>query len=543
MSLYTRLAWDGIRKNGRLYLPYILTCVGMVTMYYMMSELCDSDLLRYMKGGGASHIILGLGSWVIAVFSALFLYYTYSFLIRRRQKEFGLYHVLGLGKRHIALLCVIETAMTAVIALAAGLAIGVGLSFAVELGLRSTMETEMAFTFSVNRSVVLQTVLVYLAIFALTLLSTLVKVGRGTAMSLLRSESYGEKPPKGNLFVTILGAVLLAAAYVMAVSIQEPLKALALFFVAVILVILATYLLFIAGSVALCRMLQKNRDYYYQPRHFVSVSSMAYRMKRNGAGLASICVLATMVLVMLSSSACLYFGAEDSLNATYPNELELTVWAEDDAALSRLEKALTEAGAPYGVNVWEKGTVTRDGEIIWSAAFDTGLPQEQQLALSRDIGEALRSTGEAWGYSYTSRAEAADDFYGTYGSLFFIGIVLSVMFVCAAVLIIYYKQLCEGYEDQPRFAIMQKVGMTAADIRRSVNSQLLTVFFLPLAGAALHMAFAFPMIRRMLLIFELHNTGLFVATVLISFAVLAAVYTLVYKATSNAYYRIVRNEM
>ena len=543
MSLYTRLAWDGIRKNGRLYLPYILTCVGMVTMYYMMSELCDSDLLRYMKGGGASHIILGLGSWVIAVFSALFLYYTYSFLIRRRQKEFGLYHVLGLGKRHIALLCVIETAMTAVIALAAGLAIGVGLSFAVELGLRSTMETEMAFTFSVNRSVVLQTVLVYLAIFALTLLSTLVKVGRGTAMSLLHSESYGEKPPKGNLFVAILGAVLLAAAYVMAVSIQEPLKALALFFVAVILVILATYLLFIAGSVALCRMLQKNRDYYYQPRHFVSVSSMAYRMKRNGAGLASICILATMVLVMLSSSACLYFGAEDSLNATYPNELELTVWAEDDAALPRLEKALTEAGAPYGVNVWEKGTVTRDGEIIWSAAFDTGLPQEQQLALSHDIGEALQGTGGAWGYSYTSRAEAADDFYGTYGSLFFIGIVLSVMFVCAAVLIIYYKQLCEGYEDQPRFAIMQKVGMTAADIRRSVNSQLLTVFFLPLAGAALHMAFAFPMIRRMLLLFELHNTGLFVATVLISFAVLAAVYTLVYKATSNAYYRIVRNEM
>ena len=543
MSLYTRLAWDGIRKNGRLYLPYILTCVGMVTMYYMMSELCDSDLLRYMKGGGASHIILGLGSRVIAVFSALFLYYTYSFLIRRRQKEFGLYHVLGLGKRHIALLCVIETAMTAVIALAAGLAIGVGLSFAVELGLRSTMETEMAFTFSVNRSVVLQTVLVYLAIFALTLLSTLVKVGRGTAMSLLHSESYGEKPPKGNLFVAILGAVLLAAAYVMAVSIQEPLKALALFFIAVILVILATYLLFIAGSVALCRMLQKNRDYYYQPRHFVSVSSMAYRMKRNGAGLASICILATMVLVMLSSSACLYFGAEDSLNATYPNELELTVWAEDDAALPRLEKALTEAGAPYGVNIWEKGTVTRDGEIIWSAAFDTGLPQEQQLALSHDIGEALQGTGGAWGYSYTSRAEAADDFYGTYGSLFFIGIVLSVMFVCAAVLIIYYKQLCEGYEDQPRFAIMQKVGMTAADIRRSVNSQLLTVFFLPLAGAALHMAFAFPMIRRMLLIFELHNTGLFVATVLISFAVLAAVYTLVYKATSNAYYRIVRNEM
>ena len=542
MSLYTRLAWDGIRKNGRLYLPYILACVGMVTMYYMMSELCDSDLLRYMKGGGASHIILGLGSWVIAVFSALFLYYTYSFLIRRRQKEFGLYHVLGLGKRHIALLCVIETAMTAVIALVAGLAIGVGLSFAVELGLRASMEAEVGFTFSVNRSVVLQTVLVYLAIFALTLLSTLVKVGRGTAMSLLHSESYGEKPPKGNLFVAILGAVLLAAAYVMAVSIQEPMKALGMFFIAVILVILATYLLFIAGSVALCRMLQRNRDYYYQPRHFVSVSSMAYRMKRNGAGLASICILATMVLVMLSSSACLYFGAEDSLNATYPNEFVLKVWLENRADMPKLQEALTKAGEPYGVNIWEKGTVEQ-GENTWSAAFDTGLSQEQQLALGRAIGETLSGTGETWSYAYTLRAEAADDFYGTYGSLFFIGIVLSIMFIFAAVLIIYYKQLCEGYEDQPRFAIMQKVGMTAADIRRSVNSQLLTVFFLPLAGAALHMAFAFPMIRRMLLLFELHNTGLFVATVLISFAVLAAVYTLVYKATSNAYYRIVRNEM
>ena len=544
MSLYTRLAWDGIRKNGRLYLPYILTCVGMVTMYYMMSELCASDLLRYMKGGGASHLVLGLGSWVIAVFSALFLYYTYSFLIRRRQKEFGLYHVLGLGKRHIALLCVIETAMTAVIALVAGLAIGVGLSFAVELGLRSSMETEVAFTFAIKPAVLLRTVMIYLAIFLLILLSAVVKVGRGTAMSLLHSESYGEKPPKGNLFVAILGAVLLVVAYVMAVSIQEPLKALALFFVAVILVILATYLLFIAGSVALCRMLQKNRSYYYQPRHFVSVSSMAYRMKRNGAGLASICILATMVLVMLSSSACLYFGAEDSLNATYPNEFELSVWADDDAALPRLEKALTDAGAPYGVNVWEKGTVTRDvGELVWSAEFDTGLSTEQQLALGHAIGEALSGSGETWGYSYTLRAEAADDFYGTYGSLFFIGIVLSIMFICAAVLIIYYKQLCEGYEDQPRFAIMQKVGMTAADIRRSVNSQLLTVFFLPLVGAALHMAFAFPMIRRMLLLFELHNTGLFVATVLISFAVLAVVYTLVYKATSNAYYRIVKGSV
>lgn len=544
MSLYTRLAWDGIRKNKRLYLPYLLTCVGMVTLYYMMSELCGSPLLDSMRGGTSSRLVLGLGIWVIAIFSALFLFYTNSFLVRRRQREFGLYHVLGLGKRHIALLCAIETLLTAAIALATGLVIGIGLSFAVELGLRASIRAEVDFAFRVSSAVVAKTVLVYLAIFLLILLSTLVKVGRGTAVSLLRSESCGEKPPRANVLVAVLGAVLLVVAYGMAVSIQEPLQAMLLFFVAVILVILGTYLLFIAGSVALCRALQKNKSYYYQSRHFVSVSSMTYRMKRNGAGLASICILATMVLVMLSSSACLYFGAEDSLNVTYPHEFSLTVWARDAEALPKLETVLDAAGAPYGVEIWRRGEVEQNGEeVIWSGQFDTGLSREQQLALGGAIGEALNDPDTTQGFSRSFRAEAADEFYGTYGSLFFIGIVLSVLFICAAVLIIYYKQLCEGYEDQPRFAIMQKVGMTAPDIRHSVNSQLLTVFFLPLAGAALHMAFAFPMIRRVLLVFSLNNTALFVATALISLAVLSVVYTLVYRATSNAYYRIVKSSV
>ena len=534
MSLYTRLAWDGNRKNKRLYLPYLLTCVGMVTLYYMMSELCGSPLLDSMRGGTSSRLVLGLGTWVIAIFSALFLFYTNSFLVRRRQREFGLYHVLGLGKRHIALLCAVETLFTAAIALATGLAIGIGLSFAVELGLRASIRAEVDFAFRVSGAVVAKTVLV----------STLVKVGRGTAVSLLRSESCGEKPPRANVLVAVLGAVLLVVAYGMAVSIQEPLQAMLLFFVAVILVILGTYLLFIAGSVALCRALQKNKSYYYQSRHFVSVSSMTYRMKRNGAGLASICILATMVLVMLSSSACLYFGAEDSLNVTYPHEFSLTVWARDAEALPKLEAVLDAAGAPYGVEIWRRGEVEQNGEeVIWSGQFDTGLSREQQLALGGAIGEALNDPDTTQGFSRSFRAEAADEFYGTYGSLFFIGIVLSVLFICAAVLIIYYKQLCEGYEDQPRFAIMQKVGMTAPDIRRSVNSQLLTVFFLPLAGAALHMAFAFPMIRRVLLVFSLNNTALFVATALISLAMLSVVYTLVYRATSNAYYRIVKSSV
>ena len=542
-GFFPMLAVSGMRKNRQLYTPYLLACAGIVCVSYIVAFLGVSPVIRAMRGGTSTTMILQLGKGVMAVFSAIFLFYSHSFLIRRRKREFGLYNMLGMGKRSIGRILLWEALMSAALSLLGGLALGVLLSKLCELLLVNLLRGSVTFTFTISVSAIRDTALLFAAIFALMALFDQGQVRLSSPAELMRSESAGEKPPRANYALGVLGAALLAAAYYLAVSIQQPLEALTWFFVAVIMVIIATYLLFIAGSVVLCRLLQKNKRFYYQARHFVSVASMTYRMKRNGAGLASICILATMVLVMLSSSACLYFGAEDSLNATYPNEFELTVWVDDSAELPALEAALNRAGAPYGVNIWEKGTVTQDGEIIWSAAFDTGLSREQQLALGHAVGDALSSTGATWGYSYTFRAEAADDFYGTYGSLFFIGIVLSIMFICAAVLIIYYKQLCEGYEDQPRFAIMQKVGMTAADIRRSVNSQLLTVFFLPLAGAALHMAFAFPMIRRMLLLFELHNTGLFVATVLISFAVLAAVYTLVYKATSNAYYRIVKNSV
>lgn len=542
-GLYPRLALAGIRKNKRMYIPYLLTCTGMAMMYYIIIFLQHNEMLDGMRGGTTASTILALGGWVVAIFACIFLFYTHSFLLRRRKKEFGLYNILGMGRRHLVRIEIWETIFVAIGTTAAGLLCGIAFSKLAELGLMNLMHGSISYVFSISAPAIMATLLIFGVIHLLLLLRAAVAVGRTSAIQLLQSEAAGEKPPRANWFLGLLGVILLGVAYYMAVTIKEPLMALALFFVAVVLVILATYLIMISGSVLLCRQLQKNTAYYYNPRHFVSVSSMAYRMKRNGAGLASICILATMVMVMLSSSACLYFGAEDSLKATYPHEFALEVWLENSADMPKLQEALTKAGAAYGVNVWEKGTVEPGSGNTWSAAFDTGLSQEQQLALSRAIDEALGDTDITWNYFRSYRAEAADDFYGTYGSLFFIGIVLSVLFICAAVLIIYYKQLCEGYEDQPRFAIMQKVGMTAADIRRSVNSQLLTVFFLPLAGAALHMAFAFPMIRRMLLLFELHNTGLFIATALVSFAVLAVVYTLVYKATSNAYYRIVKGSV
>lgn len=582
MKLYRHLAWDGIRKNSRLYVPYLLTGVGAVSFFYILvalSRLPEGTL----PGSGSVQVILNLGSFVLWVFSLLLLFYTHSFLIRRRNREFALYNVLGMGKRDIARILCWETLLSGGLSLAGGLALGI-----------------------------------------------------------------------------LLGILLLAGAYYLAVTIREPLAALTWFFAAVLMVIAATYLLFISGSVALCRLLQKNPRFYYQKRHFVSVSSLVYRMKRNGAGLASICILGTMVLVMLSSTTCLYFGAEDSLHTRYPRDENITAYFPDRASqsgdLTSLRTAVADAVSRSGMsaaNVWEYRSVSsvmtiRDGVLSPNEGFgdpvdvtlipladynaamgtDLTLPQGQvyvcrsrtgyqgtsltlqngptwqvaglldnfspsgsdsasvvtQLwlivpdlsaadALEQVMNRANMGVSRSWYYGFDldrqlpdaadpvaeairrmaqdgglmengvlgveSLAENRGDFYGSYGSLFFLGILLSVGFSLAAVLIIYYKQISEGYEDQARFDIMQKVGMTRRDIRSSINSQLLLVFFLPLLLAGLHLAFAFPFVHKLLLLFNLWNTRLLVGTTAASFLAFAALYTLVYRITSNAYYHIV----
>lgn len=579
MKLYRHLAWDGIRKNSRLYVPYLLTGVGAVSFFYILAAL--SRLPEgTLPGSGSVQVILNLGSFVLWVFSLLLLFYTHSFLIRRRNREFALYNVLGMGKRDIARILCWETLLSGGISLAGALA--------------------------------------------------------------------------------LLGILLLAGAYYLAVTIREPLAALTWFFAAVLMVIAATYLLFISGSVTLCRLLQRNPRFYYRKRHFVSVSSLVYRMKRNGAGLASICILGTMVLVMLSSTTCLYFGAEDSLHTRYPRDENITAYFPDRASqsgdLTPLRTAVADAvrrSDMSAANVREYRSVSsamtlRDGVLSPNEGFgnpvdvtlipladynaamgtDLTLPQGQvyvcrsrtgyqgtsltlqngptwqvaglldnfspsgsdsasvvtQLwlivpdlsaadALEQVMNRANMGVSRTWYYGFDldrqlpdaadpvaeairrmaqdgglmengvlgveSLAENRGDFYGSYGSLFFLGILLSVGFSLAAVLIIYYKQISEGYEDQARFDIMQKVGMTRRDIRSSINSQLLLVFFLPLLLAGLHLAFAFPFVHKLLLLFNLWNTRLLVGTTAASFLAFAALYTLVYRITSNAYYHIV----
>lgn len=662
---YPRLAWTGIKNNRRLYLPYILTCIGMVAMFYIMLSLSTGEFLDTMRGGTTLGTVLGLGAGVIGFFAVLFLFYTNSFLIRRRKKEFGLYNILGMGKRNIARVLLSETLILAAVSLVFGLILGVALSKLAELGLAFFVESDAGYNFTVYPTAMGYTVLLFVCIFLLLYIKSVSQVGLSNPVELLRSESVGEKPPKANWVFGILGLVILAAAYYISVTIEQPVAALGWFFVAVLMVIAATYLLFIAGSVLLCRILQKNKRYYYKPDHFVSVSSMVYRMKRNGAGLASICILITMVLVMLASTSCLYFGKEDVLRSQYPHDFNFTVnfTTLDEVTQENIDKTKAgidafmdknggisfgicgksdrvtgelrngvfymgddvydperstflyiidladynrNTGSSYSLNDGEAlafangraydsdtirieggreyNVVKNDGDIDfvrdtnmlgfravyivvpdfyssaedllqatqkqgvsepwlqWRYQFDSPADYDKQSEITNELFNAATEITEetaSGGYGLGSLASARDDFYGSFGGLFFLGIMLSIVFILAAVLIIYYKQISEGYEDQSRFEIMQKVGMTKKDIRKSINSQMLTVFFLPLLFAIVHLGFAFPMINKLLLLFGLDNLGLLLLTAAISALVFALFYIIVYRVTSNAYYSIV----
>ncbi|MBR5732668.1 MAG: ABC transporter permease, partial [Lachnospiraceae bacterium] len=320
-GFYLRLALDGMRKNKRLYIPYLLTCAGMVMMFYILCGLAFSPLMETFRGGDSIQTVLVLGTFVVGFFALLFLFYTNAFLIRRRNKEFGLYNILGMNKRNISRILLWETIVSSMISLIVGLAGGLLFSKFAELFLIRMAGAEVSYKLTIEPMSILASVIFFGAIFALILIVSLARISLTKPLDLLKSEAAGEKPPKANWFLALAGIIILGVAYYLSVSIESPLAALEVFFLAVLMVIAATYLLFIAGSVVMCRILQKNKKYYYRADHFVSVSSMAFRMKRNGAGLASICILATMVLVMLSSTGCLYFGGENALREMCPYDL------------------------------------------------------------------------------------------------------------------------------------------------------------------------------------------------------------------------------
>ena len=352
-GFYPKMAVSGMRKNGRLYVPYIAACILMVAIYYIMHLLGFSDMLEGFSGAGTARDILKLGSAVIAVFGTIFLFYTQSTLIKGRLKEFGLYSVLGMNRKNLGKIIFFETLITWFVSVTAGLAIGIGLSKLAELGFRKMLGLESSYKFVISGQSISFTVLIYSIVFVLIFLNAARLVRFSRTINLINSDKAGEKPPKANWFVGILGLFILLTGYGIVLMIKTPLQALAMFFVAVILIIIGTYLVLIAGSVLLCRILQKNKRYYYKTNHFVSVSSMAYRMKRNGAGLASICILLTMVLVMMSSTSSLYVNREDVLQNHYPRQLNASAsnygYSESyTETAKRLEKEVIEKAHEFG---------------------------------------------------------------------------------------------------------------------------------------------------------------------------------------------------
>lgn len=667
MLLYPKLAASGIKKNRRTYLPYILTCSGMIMMYYIVSFLTLSSFVGEMKGGDFMQLILYFGCGVMVVFSAIFLFYTNSFLIRRRKTEFGLYNILGMDKRNISRILFWETLIIYTVSMAAGIGCGILFSKLAELALTKMLGGTASYAFNVEIKSIVHALVYYAVIFLLIMINSLRQIHLADPIELMHSENSGEKPPKANYFLAIAGAVLLGIAYYMAVVIKQPITAIFAFFIAVIMVIIATYLLFIAGSVAICRVLQKNKNYYYKTGHFISVSQMSYRMKRNGAGLASICILSTMVLVTLSSTICLYIGEEDMLRQRYPRDIVIDTYTTDEKTTSLTHGAAESVLKEYGetpenvlyysyldisggfmgdrvildpdrsaeVNgddirqlfiitlddynrLMSKNETLSDGEVIVYATkgeydfdtitldeygtfavkahaedfvdngadvmqmvpsvyifvkdeavvnelyelqlgiygsahsymhdhygFDLSCDEEKQA----DIGDAIFNEivkikegypDDEWrGVSIDCAAKDRTEFYAMYGGLFFLGLLLGAVFVAAAVLIMYYKQVSEGFEDKSRYEILSKVGMTKKEIRQSINSQVLTVFFAPLAAAGVHMAFAFGIIARLLSLFGLTDVGLFAIVTFCCFGAFGAMYTAVYFITSRSYYKIV----
>ena len=669
MLLYPRLAVNGINKNRRTYLPYILTYSGMIMMYYITSFLTVSSFVREMKGGDIMQQLLFMGCGVMVVFSAVFLFYTNSFIIRRRKTEFGLYNILGMDKRNISRILLWETLMIYAISIVVGISCGILFSKLAELALTKMLGGGASYTFNAEPKSIIHTLVYYAIIFLLILINSLRQIHLANPIELMKSENSGEKPPKANYVLAVLGALILGAAYFMAVYIKEPLSAIFAFFVAVLMVIAATYLLFISGSVAVCRVLQKNKRYYYKTNHFISVSQMAYRMKRNGAGLASICILSTMVLVTLSSTICLYIGEEDMLRNRYPRNIVIDTYSTEEAMTYLTYKAAEDALEKYGetpenilhysyynitaafegnkvicdaekvkeisntvnndtrqiffvtISDYNKAmnkaevlsedeavictvngdfsynTIAFDGYKTFAVksraedftgagsamvnavpsvyifvkdetviaelseqqlgipgeyhsrmhdyyGFDLNCNEEKQAAIGTEIFDNIvklkAEHPDDWnGVSLDCAANDRAEFYALYGGLFFLGILFGTVFIAAAVLIMYYKQISEGFEDKAKFEILRKVGMTKDEIRRSINSQVLTVFFAPLAAAGVHMAFAFGIISRLLMLFGLTDAGLFAAVTLCCFMAFGILYTAVYLITSGSYYKIV----
>lgn len=652
--LYQKLAFTNIKKNGKFYFPYILTCIGTISMFYIMCSITFNDGMKKMPGADSLIIIMNLGCIVIGFFSSIFLFYTNSFLMKRRKKELGLYNILGMEKRHIAKIMLFETIITSIISISFGLLFGILFDKLICMILLKILNFSVVIGFQISIIGIFISLMLFCGIFAATLIYNLLRIQLSKPIELLKGGNLGEKEPKTKLIMTFIGTLCLGIGYYIALTTKSPLDALTLFFLAVILVIVGTYFIFTAGSIALLKLFRKNKNYYYKTKHFTSVSGMLYRMKQNAVGLANICILSTMVLVMVATTVSLYIGVQDALNNRFPNDITVTIRNPEDnqreAVLPAIEKAVkykngtisnmteysylsfivnkedntfsTDHGNYYSshdqirvlyfmtsdeykkltgesailksneVLVYSNGEYIGDtfnifgkkylitdylinspisanytdiinnvyyiivsddtalnaiyqeqleayksdaSDLIYHISFDVDGTKEEKIALADTVSDATVKYG-----SFTeSKQKHENSFYTMYGSLLFLGIFLGFLFLMATVLIIYYKQISEGYDDKERFSIMQKVGMSHTEVKSTIKSQVLKVFFIPLVMSVIHIAAAFKMITKLLILLNLTNIPLFLICTIATVLIFAIIYAIVYGMTARVYYRIV----
>ena len=665
-GMYTKLAITNIKNNRQFYFPYLLTGIITVAMFYIMCALESNPGIQSMPGAKDLGLILRLGIGVIGIFAVIFLFYTNSFIIKRRKKELGIYNILGMEKRHIAKILSKEAFFTAIIAIGGGLVTGVLFHKLACMLLYRMIGFNGGITFSFSKKGVMITAILFAIVYLLTYIYDLFQVQLANPIELLQSGNKGEREPKTKAIMAVLGVLCLGAGYFIAITTKNPIKALTLFFVAVILVIIGTYLLFTAGSIALLKILRRNKGYYYQTKHFTSVSGMIYRMKQNAVGLANICILSTMVLVAVSTTVSLYVGIEDIMKERYPNEINISAYYDtgapaEDSIAPIVEKSVKESGRKirheedylelYFAAIKDQGQYSLDKEKVKTAGdrvsgfvvltredckkkyneeipelaenevalftikktdmdtlvlenrsyhvkeikqfentedFETiadmmdeyyyvivndvqdmerlwqlqkDIYQENSSFISRQVRldidgdseqkkECFENIKTALGPEQAkarilidSRQSNLDEFYQIYGGFLFLGLFLGILFLMITVLIIFYKQISEGYDDKERFSIMEKVGMSNDEVKATIRSQVRTVFFLPILMAAIHVGMAFPMIKRLLSLFGLSNTALFAGCMAGTILVFALIYLLVFLKTSKTYYKIVGEQV
>lgn len=666
-SFYFRLALTNIKKHARSYVPYIITCVITIAMFYIIKSLAF-NLDKNLSSVSAA-TSMSLGSIVVAIFAIIFLFYTNSFLLKKRKKEFGLYNILGMEKKHMSALIATESLIISVISLVLGLIIGIALDKLIFMIVIKLLDGQSPLGFTIIPEAILHTVVLFCIIFAAILLNSVRIVYTTKTIDLLQGSNTGEKEPKTKWLLAILGVLCLGGGYTISIISKNPVSAIGLLFVAIVLVVIGTYFIFVAGIIALLKLLRKNKGFYYKTSHFISVSGMIYRMKQNAVGLANICVLSTMVLVMVSTTSSLVIGMQDTINTISPydysisvvdgktnqqvkddikntaadNNLKITKFVDyeflefnadlkynyitasdysvesenlvgliivtqqdynmltnsnvdlsDDQVMMFCQKSfpysdLTIFDQKYkvkesrkisdfipgknliGYSIYDSyGIVVKDNSQLqqiskyynsfygnsetneynehnccfYECNFNVDADLKKQLEFNEIIKNSELYQGSYYhdSISSTFKSEALQAFRDTYSSLFFLGIFLSILFIMATILIIYYKQISESYDDKERYEIMQNVGMSHTEVKRTIRSQVLTVFFLPLIVAGVHVAFAFPIMSRVLSLLGLINVTLYITCTVICFLVFALMYGIIFAITSRLYYKTVNKK-